>query len=1575
MVLTLIALFGLTGSASAQALNTTFEIEGNAIDQAAPGDDWDSLYYYDLNNIPLSTLNPDLDVYSGLIVDFGDNDTTRFGEGTKDIDSISNWAWQALPPNDKVDITNAQAALYSPGAGNLFLYMEADRFSNDGDASMGLWLIQDPNFDYNSDGTFSGEHVQGIPGDTAAIDVTGDLLVLAHYTNGGVVDSIAVFEWVGAGGDSDDSLGSQGNDAFDIVFKDATTAFGQVNQNDTISPWPYIPKSGTSGIFPENSFFEAGLDLGNLLEGNVPCFAKFLFETRESQSLTSALKDFGLGSFSTFPVVTVNSDTVCAGDSVQLCATVQPGTGIAPFTYEWSTGETTPCIWVNAPGTYSVVVFSDNGCPSDTVSGTLTVSPKPDLTCTGDIWTCDEPACASVTVNNLGSLGSVTYLWSPEPVSGQGTAIACYDTSGTVKVVVTSAAGCIDSCEAVITEDVTPPQITCPPDVNFECDNVGAFGEATATDDFDSNPVITFEDDTTSVRCPLRIERLWIATDDCGNADSCTQIIVVDDTIAPVITCPTDRTFECDAVGSFGVATATDNCDPDPDINLIDRDSTATCPDGYVLVLTYEAVDTCGNADTCSQTITVEDTTPPVITCPADATFNCDDVGAFGEATAVDNCDDSPTITFTDDTTSTTCPLRIVRTWYAEDNCGNRDSCDQILIVDDTTPPVITCPTDRTFECDAVGDFGVATATDNCDTDVDIDLVDRDSTATCADGYVLVLTYTATDACGNADTCEQTITVQDTTPPQITCPSDRTFECDNVGGFGTPSASDNCDDNPEITLIDRDSTATCADGYVLVLTYRAEDNCGNADTCDQTITVEDTTPPQITCPTDRNFECDAVGDFGTPSATDNCDTDPAISLIDRDSTATCADGYILVLTYEARDNCGNADTCSQTITVDDTTPPQITCPSDRTFECDAIGDFGTPSATDNCDDDPAIRLADRDSIPGSCPQNYQLVLTYVAADNCGNEDTCEQTITVQDTTPPEITCPADASFECDAVGGFGEATATDNCDTDPDIRFVDDTTSTTCPLRIERLWIAVDDCGNADSCTQILLVDDTTPPQITCPTDRTFECDNVGGFGSPSATDNCDTDVDIDLIDRDSTATCANGYVLVLTYAATDNCGNADTCSQTITVEDTTPPQITCPSDRTFECDAVGGFGDPSATDNCDDNPEITLIDRDSTATCANGYVLVLTYRAEDNCGNADTCDQTITVEDTTPPEITCAADDSVECDGVVVFTPPTATDNCDPDPQIDIVSTDTIPGPGVGEFTHTRTWSATDACGNTSATCDQSIIVLACPDSGCTFTMGGWGSDCPESQAGDPLSTQPGCIRDHYFSTVFPSGVSVGDRTGLNGAPYFAVRWTTAAAVNAFLPAGGTPDKLKMDATNPVKTHAGVLAGQILALKLNVGFSCAGIFQTLGMIDGDFCYGEFEIPSECGGKFAGLTVDSFLVVADKAVSGQTSVLGPFGANLSDVNFTATCLNELFDNCQVLVSLAAISEAPPTTGDANWSGDVTLADVVLLVNILFKGGDGLSGACDANFDCYATAADIVTVVNHVLRGGPLPSAE
>jgi hypothetical protein len=113
------------------------------------------------------------------------------------------------------------------------------------------------------------------------------------------------------------------------------------------------------------------------------------------------------------------------------------------------------------------------------------------------------------------------------------------------------------------------------------------------------------------------------------------------------------------------------------------------------------------------------------------------------------------------------------------------------------------------------------------------------------------------------------------------------------------------------------------------------------------------------------------------------------------------------------------------------------------------------------------------------------------------------------------------------------------------------------------------------------------------------------------------------------------------------------------------------------------------------------------------------TWSFTDACGNPASVSQTIIIDDTIAPILSCVAGQTVECGSIPVFGTPTASDNCTPTADITI-----IPGGIIivnnadGSVTHTQTWTATDACGNVSASCSQSIIVLACNE-GCT--LGYW--------------------------------------------------------------------------------------------------------------------------------------------------------------------------------------------------------------------------------------------------------------
>ncbi|MBN2446622.1 MAG: right-handed parallel beta-helix repeat-containing protein, partial [Phycisphaerae bacterium] len=221
--------------------------------------------------------------------------------------------------------------------------------------------------------------------------------------------------------------------------------------------------------------------------------------------------------------------------------------------------------------------------------------------------------------------------------------------------------------------------------------------------------------------------------------------------------------------------------------------------------------------------------------------------------------------------------------------------------------------------------------------------------------------------------------VIDDVPPTITCPADFAVECEgdvpaayvDLAEFLTAggTASDNCGVALVLSLTSDSGLSGGICGGTVTRVYRVTDDCGNYAECTQIITVDDTTNPTITCPSDFAVECE--GNVPTPyadltaflaaggTAGDNCDTALTLSLTSDSGLSGGICGGTVTRVYRVTDDCGNYAECTQVITVDDTTNPTITCPSDFSVQCE--GDVPTPyadlaaflaaggTAGDNCD--------------------------------------------------------------------------------------------------------------------------------------------------------------------------------------------------------------------------------------------------------------------------------------------------------------------------------------------------------------------------------------------------------------------------------------------------------------------------------------------------------------------------------------------------------------------------------------------------------------------------------------------------
>src|SRR5260221_7874638 len=81
-----------------------------------------------------------------------------------------------------------------------------------------------------------------------------------------------------------------------------------------------------------------------------------------------------------------------------------------------------------------------------------------------------------------------------------------------------------------------------------------------------------------------------------------------------------------------------------------------------------------------------------------------------GAATATDECSGVKSITFVDALGTANCTSKraITRTWTAEDNCGNKSTCAQLIDFKDTVAPIISCPANMTLECTVAAKIGRA---------------------------------------------------------------------------------------------------------------------------------------------------------------------------------------------------------------------------------------------------------------------------------------------------------------------------------------------------------------------------------------------------------------------------------------------------------------------------------------------------------------------------------------------------------------------------------------------------------------------------------------------------------------------------------------------------------------------------------------------------------------------------------------------------------------------------------------------------------------------------------------------------
>jgi gliding motility-associated-like protein len=413
----------------------------------------------------------------------------------------------------------------------------------------------------------------------------------------------------------------------------------------------------------------------------------------------------------------------------------------------------------------------------------------------------------------------------------------------------------------------------------------------------------------------------------------------------------------------------------------------------------------------------------------------------------------------------------------------------------------------------------------------------------------------------------------------------------------------------------------------------------------------------------------------------------------------------------------------------DTAPPTIRV-RDTTIGCRDTFPLLLPIVMDDVDTN--IKPTYKDSIVNlACGR--RLFRTWTARDSSGKSASALQTITQTDTIKPVfmtlnpllagVRSGDTLTYNCLTAPTFNvnDVKVTDNCTDSVPKTFVDVARRQGVCSRdgflmlMECDWRATDACGNTAIFKIFVKITDNTPPVLmNIPRDLTVNSvaevpvapQNV--FGR----DGCDDNVTVTFDERR-----INDSTITRTWRGTDDCQNIALDFQRITIRtipvirivDTIPPQYLAQNAAllgrrsgdtlvVFNCTNAPTFksSDMRVTDNRDSTPRIVLDSVVTTGVCnRDGFVLFkkYTWTATDSSGNNAKFAINVRANDTIAPKMVNVPRDTSLPNRPSNLPSPTATDDC----STATISLDTQVTNSATDTTLTRTWTATDACGNRS--------------------------------------------------------------------------------------------------------------------------------------------------------------------------------------------------------------------------------------------------------------------------------------
>ena len=681
------------------------------------------------------------------------------------------------------------------------------------------------------------------------------------------------------------------------------------------------------------------------------------------------------------------------------------------------------------------------------------------------------------------------------------------------------------------------------------------------------------------------------------------------------VQCPTNKTVECGSGWTFDQPTFWSCCTnqfntgvPGGGTNVMIVSTgivtNGACPQ-MAVTQNWTITDSCGNSTNCSQTVTVLGCCADClqVQCPTNKTVDCTNAWTFDQPTASSCCTNlfdtgvagsgtNVLIVSTGIVTNGDCPRYITQTWVISDGCGDTNTCSQTVIVTGccTNCLQVQCPTNKTVIDGSGWTFDLPSVYTCCTTNMStstgvltnviITPIGTVTNGTCPQ-YVVTQTWQITDACGNSTNCSQTVTVDCTTNCCAGCTAPYPYSYSVTVYPGLNYLADNLCQGDSNTV--DNVLSDVPDGtqlYLLNQTFTYYTGSGWLDASFN--------PATNTVVPGEGFEIDNTGTTAFTLVIQGCQPDCPLP-------CSPTNGWSLIGGYGTNIStwsnlfscppvCGTefvtfdpvAQQFTTNIFINGTWTPStpllqvgqsawveinpnpgivVTCPPNKTVQCsDTNWTFDLPSATTCCTNNIPGAVTNVSITPigtvtnGTCPQ-VTITQSWLIEDGCGDTNICSQTVTVLGccTNCLQVQCPTNKTVQCGSGWTFNPPSASSCCSGKVFITSTSIVTNGTCPKYITNNWIIHDNCGNTDTCSQVVTVVDTTPPVISCPTNVIIvslntNCQLVIPSIGVSATDNCTPLCSLVYSQSPTNGTIIPGTNAYVTVTVTDLCGNSSQC-------------------------------------------------------------------------------------------------------------------------------------------------------------------------------------------------------------------------------------------------------------------------------------------------------------------------------------------------------------------------------------------------------------------------------------------------